>query len=111
MTTNSSAGKARRHLLWVGLLLFAAVTALPIFENPYDEVIDELATEHDWDKDGIQMITGENSELLFLRWTRVDLVIRNASIPTPIYVTGRKRPFSGAYIACYSVGEAERCAG
>ena len=95
--------------LWAALLALVALAAVPIPGNPYDYVIAEIAGRHGWDSNEIRMLEGENTELYFLRWTRVDLVIRPPSSQAPVFVTARTRPFTQSYISCYSAKGREHC--
>ncbi len=101
---------SRPTLIVAALLLIALPPFIPR-GNPYASVIEDAAALGDWDKDGIQMLAGQVTDVSFLRWTRVDVVVRTSSSDTPVYATVRKGPFARAYLSCHAVGTPEPCAG
>ena len=109
-TTTSRRRYAGRALL--AAILFLAVVPLLISRgNPYAEVIEDIAMANSWDADDIQMVSGTNTNISFLRWTRVQIIVRTATPDAPVHATVRKGPFSQARISCYSVGSSQPCAG
>ncbi len=109
MTTSKEWIASAKYLL---VVVFFAVVVLPVLvprENPYEIVIAEIAASEGWDRGHVQMLNGEHTELSLLRWTRVNLVIRNEVTDVPVYVTARKGPFAEAYLSCYSVVGSEYC--
>ena len=112
MTTETS--EPKRTLQWSALIIaLLLLIALPPFlprGNPYASVIGDIAAASEWDADSVQMLRGRNTDISFLRWTEVDIVVRSASSEAPVFATLRKGPLSRARISCYSVGSADPCA-
>ena len=111
MSTSTTASKRaiRQSTLTIAILLLIAVPPLIPRGNPYASVIEDIATSSDWDATSIQMMSGRNTDVSFLRWTRVEIVVHSASSETPIYATVQKLPFSNSYISCWSAGASDPC--
>ncbi len=103
---------SQRAFLWRALvaavIVLVAIPPLIPRGNPYASVIEDIATANSWSSDSVQMVNGTITDVSFLRWTRVQVVIRAEE---PIYATLRKGPFSRAHVSCYSVGSPQRCDG
>ena len=94
------------RVLVAAVIVLVAVPPLIPRGNPYASVIEDVATANNWSKDSIQMVNGTITDVSFLRWTRVQVVVRTEQ---PIYATVRKGPFSLAQVSCYSVGSPQQC--
>ena len=101
---------SRPVIVVAAVLVFALPPFIPR-GNPYTSVIEDTAALGDWDADNIQMLEGRVTDVSFLRWTRVDVIVRTGSSDAPEYATVRKGPFARAYLSCRSVGTPEPCAG
>ena len=110
MTTETRAQQRTLHwrVLVAAVVFLVAVPPLIPRGNPYASIIEDIATTNDWSSDSVQMVNGTITDVSFLRWTRVQVVIRAEE---PIYATLRKGPFSRAHVSCYSVGSPQRCDG
>ncbi len=96
----------RWRVLVAAVIILVAVPPLIPRGNPYASVIEDVAVANDWSRDSVQMVDGTITDVSFLRWTRVQVVVRSEET---IYATVRKGPFSRAYVSCYSVGSPQRC--
>ena len=112
---NTETGTSKRKFLWqalvIAVLLLAVIPPLIPRGNPYASMIEDIAIASDWNTDNVQMVNGTITDISFLRWTRVEIVVRTATSEQPVYATVRKGPFSQAHVSCYSVGSPQPCAG
>ena len=109
--TTRSLRTYRVGALVTAIFLLAVVPPLIPRGNPYASVIEDIAIASDWSTDNVQMVNGTITDISFLRWTRVEIVVRTATSEQPVYATVRKGPFTQAQVSCYSVGSPKPCAG